>query len=246
MKYLGFERAVGGWLRTAIAAAILLPAAAFVQAAAAPAAAPAPAPAAAPAAPAPAAGAAQPPASGALWTKTCATNPQNKQQVCSTEQEIWLDNNGSVRASFAVQLRADKKYAISGFVPLSFIIPAGVAVTIDGDKKGMAQFMQCNPPMQNVPPGCFILGEAGDDFIAAMRKGTKMALVVTNSQNQQLPIELALAGFGKAFDGDGLDPQAANREAIQKSKEFQDAAKAAAQRMIDKQRLETGTPAPAN
>jgi hypothetical protein len=70
--------------------------------------------------------------------------------------------------------------------------------------------------------------------------------VLTNNANQQLPIELSLSGFGKVFDGEGLDPQAAARAAIQKSKEFQDAAKAAAQRMIDKQRQDTGTPAPAN
>jgi hypothetical protein len=37
-----------------------------------------------------------------------------------------------------------------------------------------------------------------------------------------------------------MDPQAAAKAAIQKSKEFQDAAKAAAQRMIDKQRQDTG------
>jgi invasion protein IalB len=240
MMYSGFERAAGGWLRAMIFAAMLLPAAAFVPVAAATATPPAPAatppaPAATPAAPA----APGPAGSDALWTKTCQENPTTKQQVCNTGQEIWLNTDGSVRASFGIQLRPDKKYAIAGFVPLGFIIPVGVQVTVDGDKKTVAQFMQCNPPLQGVPPGCFIAGEAADDFIAAMRKGTKMALVVTNSANQQLPIELSLNGFGKAFDSEGLDPQAAQREAIQKSKEFQDAAKAAAQRMIEKQRQGT-------
>jgi invasion protein IalB len=245
MMYSGFERLAGGWQPTVIVAAMLL-AAATLEVAAAPAA-PAPAPAAAaaaPAAPAIAPVAAAPAGGTPLWTKTCEQNPTTKQPVCNTGQEIWLNNDGSVRASFGIQLRPDKKYSIAGFVPLGFIIPAAVQITIDGDKKGIAQFMQCNPPLQSVPPGCFVAGEVDDDFIAAMRKGTKMALVVTNNANQQLPIELSLNGFGKAFDGDGMDPQAAAREAIQKSKEFQDAAKAAAQRMIDKQRQDT--PAPAN
>ena len=151
-----------------------------------------------------------------------------------------MDTDGSVRASFGIQLRPDKKYSIAGFVPLSFILPPGVQVTVDGDKKGVLQFVQCNPPIQGSPPGCLAVGDGSDDLIAAMRKGTKMALVVTDRQNQQLPIELSLAGFGTAFDGPGMDPQAAAKAAIQKSKEFQDAAKAAAQRMIDKQRQDTG------
>ncbi len=234
MKHKGIERALGAGLAVALVAAGVS-AVAFVNSAAAANA--TPAPAASPdtkTAGAPAAGASP------LWAKTCDINPQTKQQVCSTSQEIWLNTDGSVRASFAVQTRPDKKYTLAGFVPLSFIIPAGVQIAVDGDKKAALQFMQCNPPIQGAPPGCFVVGEAADDLIAAMRKGTKVALVVTDRQNQQLPIEMSLAGFGTVFDGAGMDPQAAAKAAIQKSKEFQDAAKAAAQRMIDKQRQDTG------
>jgi invasion protein IalB len=232
MKHMEFERAPRAGLAIAMVAASVVSTAAFVNTAAAANATPAPA------AQAPAA---QPPAGGnPLWTKTCDTNPQTKQQICNTSQEIWLNTDGSVRASFGIQLRPDKKYSIAGFVPLSFILPPGVQVTVDGDKKGVLQFVQCNPPIQGSPPGCLAVGDGSDDLIAAMRKGTKMALVVTDRQNQQLPIELSLAGFGTAFDGPGMDPQAAAKAAIQKSKEFQDAAKAAAQRMIDKQRQDTG------
>src|SRR5665213_1085004 len=230
MKHMGFKRAPGARLAIALIAGSVLSAAAFVQVAAA-----------ANATPPPAAQPAQPPAgANPLWTKTCEINPQNKQQICNTSQEIWLNTDGSVRASFGIELRPDKKCAIAGFVPLSFIIPAGVQVAVDGDKEAMLQFVQCNPPIQGAPPGCLVVGDGTDDLIAAMRKGTKMALVVTDRQNKQLPIELSLAGFGTAFDGPGMDPQAAAKAAIQKSKEFQDAAKAAAQRMIDKQRQETG------
>jgi len=230
MKPIGFERALGARIAIAALAATVLSSVAFVEVAAA-----ANAAAPAPAAPAPAASNAPPPGANPLWTKACQTNPQNNQQICNTSQEAWLNNDGSVRASFGVQVGSDKKMQLAGFVPLSFIIPAGVAVTVDGDKKAMMQFIQC------IPPGCLILGDGSDDLINAMRKGTKMALVVTDRQNHQLPIEMSLAGFGTAYDGPGLDPQAAAKAAIQKSKEFQDAAKAAAQRMIEKQRQDTGT-----
>jgi invasion protein IalB len=195
---------------------------------------------AAPAAAAPAAPAGDQP----LWTKTCGTAQDGKTQICNTSQELWLNQDGSVRASLGIQPKADKgKYGIGGFVPLGFVIPAGVVLQVDGQAKGTAQFMQCNPPLQDLPPGCFIATEVGDDFIAALRKGNELALVVTNGANQQLPIKLSLAGFAKSFDGEGIDPVALRAQQVEKSKQFQDAAKAAAQRMIDKQRQESGAPA---
>jgi invasion protein IalB len=237
MAYLGIGRATRLLLPTAFAIMLVVPAIA-VAAQTAPAPAPAAAAPAAPAAPAAAGG-------NPLWTKTCGTSPDGKTQVCNTQQDLWLNQDGSVRASISIQPKADKKYGIGGFVPLGFIIPAGVVLTINGQKAGVAQFMQCNAPLQDLPPGCFIAAEVGEDFIAAMRKGNELALVVTNGNNQQLPIKLSLNGFAKSFDGEGIDPVAARAQQVEKSKQFQEAAKAAAQRMIEKQRQETGAaPAP--
>jgi len=227
MAYLGLERVARGCLPAVFAAAIMVPAMAAEQNAAAP---------------APAAAASEDPSK---WIKTCNINPATKQQSCTTGQEVWLNQDGTARVSVAVQPKGDKKYGVGGFVPLGFVIPVGVVLTVDGDKKGLAQFMQCNPPVQDVPPGCFISAEVGDDFVAALRKGNKLGLVLTNGANQPIPIEISLAGFAKAYDGEGLDPVAARAQVVEKSKEFQEAAKAAAQRMIDKQRAETGN-APAN
>jgi invasion protein IalB len=205
----------------------------------------APAAGAAPATPAPAAAPAAKPAAGAasdapLWVKTCRVDPNTKAQICNTAQEVLLNQDGSLRVSLSIQPIGDKKYGIGGFVPLGFIIPAGVGLAIDGDKKSTAQFMQCNPPLQDLPPGCFISAQVDDAFIAALRKGNELALVLTNGQNQQLPIKMSLAGFAKSYDGEGIDPVAARAQEVEKSKAFQEQAKAAAQRMIDKQRQEAG------
>jgi invasion protein IalB len=217
MAYLGFERALRGCLPALLAAAIIVPTMAAAQQ-----------------------------AETALWTKTCTPNPNNaKEQRCNTGQEVWLNQDGSARASLGIEVKPDKKIGVAGFVPLGFMIPTGVILAIDGEKKGIAQFMQCTPPLQDIPPGCFIAAEVTEDFIAGLRKGNKLALVLTNGANQQLPIELSLVGFAKAYDGEGLDPVAARAQQVEKSKQFQEAAKAAAQRMIDKQRQETGQPAPA-
>lgn len=220
MAYLGFERAARGCLPAVLAAVIIVPTMAAAQQAA--------------------------DTGTPLWTKTCTPNPNNaKEQRCNTGQEVWLNQDGSARASLGIEVKPDKKIGVAGFVPLGFIIPAGVILTIDGEKKGQAQFMQCTPPLQDIPPGCFIAAEVTEDFIASLRKGNKLGLVVTNGANQQLPIEMSLVGFAKAYDGEGLDPVAARALQVEKSKQFQEAAKAAAQRMIEKQRQETGQPAPA-
>jgi invasion protein IalB len=214
MAYLGSKGALRGCLPAVLAAMVIVPTMAAAQQAEAP-----------------------------LWTKTCTPNPNNpKEQRCNTGQEVWLNQDGSARASLGVEVKPDKKIGIAGFVPLGFMIPTGVILAVDGEKKGVAQFMQCTPPLQDIPPGCFIAAEVNEDFVAGMRKGNKLALVLTNGANQQLPIEMSLVGFAKAYDGEGLDPVAARAQQDQKSKQFQEAAKAAAQRMIDKQRQETGQP----
>jgi invasion protein IalB len=226
MIILGFERATRRLLQAAAVVAFVAPA---VAAPAQP-------------APAPAAAAAAPAATNAppLWVKTCNNSTDPKTQICNTAQELWLNQDGSVRASIGIQAKGDKKYGIGGFVPLGFIIPAGVVLAVDGEAKAKAAFMQCNPPLQDLPPGCFVSAEVGDDFIAALRKGNELAMVVTNGNNQQLPIKLSLNGFAKSYDGEGLDPVAVRAQQVEKSKQFQDAAKAAAQRMIEKQRQEQG------
>lgn len=229
MAYLEMKSLLRRLIPVAVGVVLTAPAlAAGTQDAAAPAAAPA----------------AAAPADQSPWTKTCGTTTDGKTTICNTSQELWLNQDGSVRASIGIQPKADKgKYGIGGFVPLGFVIPAGVVLAIDGQAKGTAQFMQCNPPLQDLPPGCFISAEVGEDFVTALRKGNELALVVTNGQNQQLPIKLSLSGFAKSFDGEGIDPVALRAQQVEKSKQFQDAAKAAAQRMIDKQRQETGAPA---
>ena len=61
-----------------------------------------------------------------------------------------------------------------------------------------------------------------------------------------MSIKLSLAGFAKSYDGQGIDPVAARAQEAEQSKPLQDAARAAAQRLIDKQQQAVGAaPAPA-
>jgi len=235
MAYVGIERIARRLAPAVFAAAVALTADAAVSAQ--------DAPAAAPAAPAAAADASQAPQSP--WIKQCAPAQGSQPQLCITSQEQALSPDGSVRVSFSIQPTADaKKYAVGGFVPLGFVIPPGVALGVDGKPLAAAQFVQCNPPIQQLPPGCIIQGSVGDDFFTAMRKGSALDVVLTNAGNQQIPLQLSLAGFAKTYDGPGLDPVAARAQAAAQSKPLQDAAQAAAQRLLDKQQQAVGTAQP--
>jgi invasion protein IalB len=178
------------------------------------------------------------------WIKECAPVQSGQAPVCITQQDKPLSLDGSLRVSFSIQPTSDpKKYAVSGFVPLGFVLPVGAVLNVDGKAFGTAQFVLCNGPLpqQQLPPGCIIQAQVGDDFFQAIRKGNVLNVVVTNTQNQQLPIPLSLAGFAKTYDGQGVDPVAARAQAAAQSKPLQDAAQAAAQRLLDKQQQAGGT-----
>lgn len=224
MDYFGFVRSPRRALAAALAATVMLPLAAAAQDAAA---------------------TPPPKKDDSAWVKICNAD-QSGNKTCNISQ-VLLANNGSVIASFSLQPNGDKLYA-GAFVPLGFMIPAGIALTVDGDKKGAAQFTICVPPTDGGPAGCAARADVTGDFLAAMRKGNKLGLVLTNTAGQPIPIELTLIGFSKAYDSEGLDPATARAREVEASKALQEEARAAFQRMIDKQRKENGTdtPPPAN
>jgi len=212
MTHSGNSRALCAVL---VAAAMVLPAAALAQDAAAP-----PAQAESP------------------WVKICA--PEGDTQRCNISQ-VLLAQNGSVIASFSIQPLPDNKIAVGAFVPLGFVIPAGITLTVDGEKKGAAQFTICVPPTPEGPAGCAARGDLTEEFIAALRKGNKLGIVLANTAGQAIPIEMTLTGFSKSYDSEGLDPVAARAMEVEQSKQLQEDARAAFQRMIERQRAETGT-----
>jgi invasion protein IalB len=178
--------------------------------------------------------AAPPPANDSAWVKICSTDDKGN-KICNISQ-VLLASNGTVIASFSLQPNGDKVTA-GAFVPLGFMIPAGIALTI------------CVPPTDNGPAGCAARADTDANFVAAMRKGNKLGMVLTNTAGQPIPIEMTLIGFSKTYDSDGLDPATARAREVEASKALQEEARAAFQRMIDKQRQENGTNAttpPAN
>lgn len=234
---LGFHTA-GRLIVAAIASATIFSSVAMAEDAT-----PAPAdkPAAKAAAPAPAAAAnSQAPSP---WIKVCGTDPQTKKEGCVVSQELRAET-GQPIATISIQNTPDpKKYGLGLVVPLGFVLPPGIVINVDGDKKATAPFVICIPGGQKQPPACVAQAVVADDLVAALRKGTKMSLVVTSAQGKTIPIDVSLAGFAKSFDGPGVDKAAAENVRQQLAKGLQERAQEARQKLIDQQQKELNAPA---
>ena len=171
----------------AVAALMLSPLASFAQEAA-----PAEAPAAeAPAAEAPAA------AAPAIqnWLKVCDPLPDG-QQACIMRQVVLA--NGQFLGSFL--LRDDpgqeSRLLAVAAVPLGVLLPFGLTWQIDGAKPIRVPYMLCDPT------SCATQLVINEQYVNSLKKGNTLKLTAKNRQNQDLTIEITLAGFTAAYDGD--------------------------------------------
>jgi invasion protein IalB len=178
-----------------------------------------------------------PPASE--WQKVCTNDPKSNTEVCGITNQLRAET-GLPIASITVQWApALNKYGASVFVPITVILPPGVVLTVDGEKKATAAYSICLPPSQRQVAGCLARTEVTEDFIAALKKGNELALVVMNAALQKpVPIKISLSGFSKAFDGPGIDPAAAEERNKQLSEALQKSAEEARQKLIEQQQKE--------
>lgn len=177
----------------AVAALTLSSMSAFAQDAA-----PAPAPDAA-ATEAPAADAAAPAAAeGAAssnWLKVCDPLPDG-QKACILRQVVVA--NGQFLGSFL--LRDDpgqeSRLLAVAAVPLGVLLPFGLTWQIDGSKPVRVPYMLCDPT------SCATQLVINEQYVSSLKKGSTLKLTAKNRQNQDLTIEINLAGFTATYDGD--------------------------------------------
>ena len=169
-------------------AALLLPALpAFAQESAAPAAGAAPAAASAPAA--------TTPSPSDNWLKVC--DPiANGKKACIMRQVVIA--NGAFLGSFL--LRDDpgqeSRLLAVAAVPLGVLLPFGLTWQIDTGKPIRVPFMLCDPQ------SCATQLVINEAYVNSLKKGGKLKLIAKNRQNQDLVIEINLAGFTAAYDSE--------------------------------------------
>ena len=196
--------------------------------------APAPAPAPAPAAPAPSASAPSP------WVKICNTDPATKVEGCVVTQELRAETGQPIAVVSIQTTKEPGKYGIGIVVPIGFLLPRGITLTVDGEKKAEAEYRICTPGSNQQPAACWAQVVVADDFIASLKKGNDLALVVANPQDKPIGIKLSLSGFSKTFDGPGVDRAAAEAQREQLSEALQKSAEEARKKLIEQQQKEIG------
>lgn len=174
------------------------------------------------------------------WVKVCNTSATDNTETCAIIQELRAETGRQI-ATVTIQVgREPGKHTIATVVPTGFILPPGVGLAVDGNQLAAAQYTICLPPSNNQAPVCLAHASIDDEFITALKKGNKLALVVVNRQGRQIPIELTLAGFSKTFDGPGVDRAAAENRREQLSEALQKSAEEARQKLIQQQQKEIG------
>lgn len=150
------------------------------------------APAEGAAAPAAAAGAATP---AQNWLKVC--DPlADGQKACIMRQVVLA--NGQFLGSFL--LRDDpgqeSRLLAVAAVPLGVLLPFGLTWQIDGSKPVRVPYMLCDPT------SCATQLVINEQYVNSLKRGSVLKLTAKNRQNQDLTIEINLAGFTATYDGD--------------------------------------------
>lgn len=174
------------------------------------------------------------------WLKVCNTNATTNAESCIVTQELRADT-GRFIAGVTIQTgREPGKYNVSTVVPIGMVLPPGVSLSVDGETLARAQYTICLPPSSNQAAVCLAQAPIDESFITALKKGSKLALVVVNNQTKEIPIEMTLAGFSKSFDGPGVDRAAAESHREQLSDALQKSAEEARKKLIEQQQKEIG------
>ena len=133
-------------------------------------------------------------APGQNWLKVCDPLPDGK-QACIMRQVILA--NGQFLGSFL--LRDDpgqeSRLLAVAAVPLGVLLPFGLTWQIDGAKPIRVPFMLCDPT------SCATQLVINEAYVNSLKKGGTLKLTAKNRQNQDLTIEITLAGFTTAYDG---------------------------------------------
>ena len=176
-----------------VAALMLSPLAAYAQETAAPEAPAAETPA--PAAPAEGAAATDAAAPQQNWLKVCDPLPDGK-EACIMRQVVLA--NGQFLGSFL--LRDDpgqeSRLLAVAAVPLGVLLPFGLTWQIDGSKPVRVPYMLCDPT------SCATQLVINEQYVDSLKKGSTLKLTAKNRQNEDLTIDINLAGFTAAYDGD--------------------------------------------
>ncbi|WP_297112505.1 invasion associated locus B family protein [uncultured Devosia sp.] len=129
------------------------------------------------------------------WLKVCDPLPDG-QKACLMRQVVLA--NGQFLGSFL--LRDDpgqeSRLLAVAAVPLGVLLPFGLTWQIDNAKPVRVPYMLCDVQ------SCSTQLVINEQYVNSLKRGAKLTLTAKNRQNQDLSIEIDLAGFTATYDSD--------------------------------------------
>lgn len=78
--------------------------------------------------------------------------------------------------------------------PIGVLLPAGVAVTIDGKEIGRGGFRYCQPQ------ACVVQEPIQDEFVNQLKRGAGAVMTLVGLNGTSLDVKISLSGFTKAYN----------------------------------------------
>jgi len=129
------------------------------------------------------------------WLKVCDPLPDG-QTACLMRQVVLA--NGQFLGSFL--LRDDpgqeSRLLAVASVPLGVLLPFGLTWQIDNAKPVRVPYMLCDPQ------SCSTQLVINEQYVNSLKRGATLKLTAKNRQNQDLTIDINLAGFTATYDAD--------------------------------------------
>ncbi|WIY54259.1 invasion associated locus B family protein [Devosia sp. YIM 151766] len=129
------------------------------------------------------------------WLKVCDPLPDG-QKACLMRQVVLA--NGQFLGSFL--LRDDpgqeSRLLAVAAVPLGVLLPFGLTWQIDNAKPVRVPYMLCDTQ------SCSTQLVINEQYVTSLKRGNTLKLTAKNRQNQDLTIDINLAGFTATYDGD--------------------------------------------
>ena len=129
------------------------------------------------------------------WLKVCQPL-ESGEDACIMRQLII--NNNQFLGSFLIRddPGQESRLLAVAAVPLGVLLPFGVTWQIDGAQPVRVPFMLCDPQSCSTQ---LVINEA---YVNSLKRGAVLRLTAKNRQNQDLVVEINLAGFTSVYDAE--------------------------------------------
>jgi invasion protein IalB len=163
------------------------------------------------------------------WVKICNTDPATQKVLCLVTQELRAENGQFIASATLRQITGEDKIQFIAAVPPGVLIQPGVRVQVDESPQQEVKYGIC------FPNACYAEMEVNADFITSLKRGNTLNVIALNAQARGLTFPMTLSGFTRAYDGAGIDAEAAQAREEELNSALQRRAEALRQRLREAQ-----------